>query len=84
MKRGWAEYPRQALVVPIIAGTGGVEVGYGLGTCKAVLVLGVNSRRPYDSEYEGWIGEFSVSGVGVVVRAECCRCGRVGVVVVEE
>ncbi|KAF8754502.1 His Kinase A (phosphoacceptor) domain [Rhizoctonia solani] len=54
-KRGWGEHARQALIVPIIAGSGGVEVGYGLGTCKAVLVLGVNSRRPYDSEYEGWI-----------------------------
>ncbi|CCO30021.1 multi-sensor signal transduction histidine kinase [Rhizoctonia solani AG-1 IB] len=54
-KRGWGEHARQALVVPIIAGSGGVEVGYGLGTCKAVLILGVNSRRPYDSEYEGWI-----------------------------
>ncbi|KAF8714658.1 His Kinase A (phosphoacceptor) domain, partial [Rhizoctonia solani] len=54
-KRGWGEHARQALIVPIIAGSGGVEVGYGLGTCKAVLILGVNSRRPYDSEYEGWI-----------------------------
>ncbi|KAJ1305265.1 hypothetical protein OPQ81_000293 [Rhizoctonia solani] len=34
-KRGWGEHARQALVVPIIAGSGGVEVGYGLGTCKA-------------------------------------------------
>jgi hypothetical protein len=56
-KRGWGEHARQALVVPIIAGSGGIEVGYGLGTCKAVLILGVNSRCPYDSEYEGWIGE---------------------------
>jgi hypothetical protein len=62
-KRGWSEHARQALVVPIIAGTGGggVEVGYGLGTCKVVLILGVNSRRPYDSDYEGWIGKFSSS-----------------------
>jgi len=55
-KRGWGEHARQALVVPIIAGTGGVDVGgYGLGTCKSVLILGVNSRRPYDSDYEGWV-----------------------------
>ncbi|KAG8692448.1 hypothetical protein FRC09_011192 [Ceratobasidium sp. 395] len=55
-KRGWGEHARQALVVPIIVpGTGGVEVGYGMGTCKVVLILGVNSRRPYDSDYEGWI-----------------------------
>ncbi|KAF8603054.1 hypothetical protein BDV93DRAFT_178308 [Ceratobasidium sp. AG-I] len=54
-KRGWGEHARQALVVPIIAGTGGVDVGYGVGTCKSVLILGVNSRRPYDSDYEGWI-----------------------------
>lgn len=60
--RGWGEHARQALVVPIIAGTGGVEVGYGLGTCKAVLILGVNSRRPYDTEYEGWIGKLVFYG----------------------
>ncbi|QRW07342.1 protein-histidine kinase [Ceratobasidium sp. AG-Ba] len=54
-KRGWGEHARQALVIPIIAGSGGVEVGYGMGTCKLVLILGVNSRRPYDSDYEGWI-----------------------------
>ncbi|KAG9073553.1 hypothetical protein FS749_015006, partial [Ceratobasidium sp. UAMH 11750] len=55
-KRGWGEHARQALVVPIIVpGTGGVEVGGGMGTCKVVLILGVNSRRPYDSDYEGWI-----------------------------
>ncbi|KAG9096794.1 hypothetical protein FRC06_008307 [Ceratobasidium sp. 370] len=55
-KRGWGEHARQALVVPmIVPGTGGVEVGYGMGTCKVVLILGINSRRPYDSDYEGWI-----------------------------
>ncbi|KAG8744044.1 hypothetical protein FRC10_010933 [Ceratobasidium sp. 414] len=55
-KRGWGEHARQALVVPIIVpGTGGVEVGHGMGTCKLVLILGINSRRPYDSDYEGWI-----------------------------
>ncbi|KAG8714935.1 hypothetical protein FRC11_006434 [Ceratobasidium sp. 423] len=65
-KRGWGEHARQALVVPIIAGSGGVEVGYGMGTCKAVLILGVNSRRPYDSEYEGWIATGTLMSSDVV------------------
>ncbi|CAE6413645.1 unnamed protein product [Rhizoctonia solani] len=77
-KRGWGEHVRQALVVPIIAGSGGVEVGYGMGTCKAVLILGVNSRRPYDSEYEGWIDVVGSSlgqmYMGVTAReADCLR-----------
>lgn len=66
-KRGWGEHARQALVVPIIAGTGGVDIGgYGLGTCKSVLILGVNSRRPYDSDYEGWIGELGFLNCGAL------------------
>ncbi|CAE6473009.1 unnamed protein product [Rhizoctonia solani] len=77
-KRGWGEHARQALVVPIIAGSGGVEVPSGLGTCKAVLILGVNSRRPYDDEYAGWIdvmgGSLGQMYMGVTAReADCLR-----------
>ncbi|CAE6437936.1 unnamed protein product [Rhizoctonia solani] len=77
-KRGWGEHARQALVVPIIAGSGGMETGYGIGTCKAVLILGVNSRRPYDSEYQGWIDVMGSSlgqmYMGVTAReADCLR-----------
>ncbi|CUA71218.1 protein-histidine kinase [Rhizoctonia solani] len=77
-KRGWREHARQALVVPIIAGSGGVEVGFGIGTCKAVLILGVNSRRPYDNEYAGWIDVVGSSlgqmYMGVTAReADCLR-----------
>ncbi|EUC67656.1 multi-sensor signal transduction histidine kinase, partial [Rhizoctonia solani AG-3 Rhs1AP] len=77
-KRGWNEHARQALVIPIIAGSGGVEVPSGLGTCKAVLILGINSRRPYDDEYAGWIdvmgGSLGQMYMGVTAReADCLR-----------
>ncbi|CAE6471953.1 unnamed protein product [Rhizoctonia solani] len=77
-KRGWNEHARQALVIPIIAGSGGVEVPSGLGTCKAVLILGLNSRRPYDDEYAGWIdvmgGSLGQMYMGVTAReADCLR-----------
>lgn len=45
--RGWGEPAREAVVIPITVDDADLPV--------AVLILGLNSRRPYDADYEGWI-----------------------------
>lgn len=45
--RGWKEHVRDAVVIPITA--------EGDTADAAVLILGINSRRPYDDQYASWI-----------------------------
>jgi hypothetical protein len=45
--RGWGEHAREAVVVPITVDDADLPV--------ALLVMGLNSRRPYDEDYEAWI-----------------------------
>lgn len=45
--RGWNEHAREAVVIPITTDDADLPV--------AVLILGLNSRRPYDEDYEAWI-----------------------------
>lgn len=47
VRRGWNEHVREAVVIPITAEG---ETG-----AAAVLILGINSRRPYDDAYANWI-----------------------------
>jgi hypothetical protein len=77
-RRAWGDLPRQAIVVPIWAYEG---VNSNAALPQAVLVLGVNPRRPYDKDYEEWVDLFRISlGVSLaavlsweaeVQRAEC-------------
>ncbi|KAG8934383.1 hypothetical protein FRC01_003340 [Tulasnella sp. 417] len=46
-KNGWNDVPREAIIMPIAAEGDEVPIG--------VMVLGVNTRRPYDAEYQTWI-----------------------------
>ncbi|KAG8979497.1 hypothetical protein FRC05_008486 [Tulasnella sp. 425] len=46
-KNGWNDVLREAIVMPIAAEGDEVPI--------AVVVLGVNTRRPYDKEYQTWI-----------------------------
>ncbi|KAK4686890.1 hypothetical protein P7C73_g3237, partial [Tremellales sp. Uapishka_1] len=43
----WDELPRSAIVIPICSETS-------TDTPKAVLIVGLNIRRPFDSEYDDW------------------------------
>lgn len=45
--RGWGEPAREAVVIPVVVDDANLPC--------AVLVMGLNSRRGYDSEYESWI-----------------------------
>ncbi|KAG9051351.1 hypothetical protein FS837_008446 [Tulasnella sp. UAMH 9824] len=47
-KDGWNDVPREAIVMPIAAEGDEVPI--------AVMVFGLNTRRPYDQEYQTWIG----------------------------
>ncbi|KAG9051349.1 hypothetical protein FS837_008444 [Tulasnella sp. UAMH 9824] len=46
-KNGWNDALREAIVMPIAVDGDDVPI--------AVIVLGVNTRRPYDEEYQTWI-----------------------------
>ncbi|KAG8934381.1 hypothetical protein FRC01_003338 [Tulasnella sp. 417] len=46
-KDGWNDAPREAIVMPIAAEGDAVPI--------AVMVFGVNTRRPYDKEYQTWV-----------------------------
>lgn len=45
--RGWGEPAREAVVIPIVVDDANLPC--------AVLVMALNSRRGYDTEYESWI-----------------------------
>ncbi|KAG8992908.1 hypothetical protein FRB90_000870, partial [Tulasnella sp. 427] len=46
-QNGWNDAPREAIIMPIAAEGDEVPI--------AIMVLGVNTRRPYDKEYQTWI-----------------------------
>lgn len=45
--RGWGEPARQAVVIPIYVDNNELP--------SAIIVMGLNSRRPYDKDYSDWI-----------------------------
>lgn len=45
--RGWGEPARQAVVIPIYIDNNELP--------SAIVVMGLNSRRPYDKDYSDWI-----------------------------
>ncbi|THH05145.1 hypothetical protein EW145_g5011 [Phellinidium pouzarii] len=51
--RGWGEHAREAIVIPIVVDDTDIPA--------AVLVMGLNSRRPYDDDYASWIDLFRLS-----------------------
>ncbi|KAI0320178.1 hypothetical protein OF83DRAFT_1281345 [Amylostereum chailletii] len=51
--RGWKEHAREAVLIPITVDDSDIPGG--------ILVLGLNSRRPYDEDYRGWIDILRVS-----------------------
>ncbi|KAL5533412.1 hypothetical protein ACEPAF_5188 [Sanghuangporus sanghuang] len=51
--RGWGEHAREAIVIPICVEDADVP--------GAMLVLGLNSRRPYDADYANWIDLFRLA-----------------------
>lgn len=79
-RRTWGDIPRQAVVVPIWAYEGDSSDS---ALPQAVLVLGLNPRRPYDKDYEEWIDLFRISlGASLaavlsweaeIQRAECVK-----------
>jgi signal transduction histidine kinase/DNA-binding NarL/FixJ family response regulator len=46
--RQWDKLPSAAIVVPICSDSS-------IDTPEAVLVLGLNSRRPFDADYDNWV-----------------------------
>jgi hypothetical protein len=77
-RRAWGDIPRQAVVVPIWAYEGDSSNSL---LPQAVLVLGLNPRRPYDKAYEEWVDLLRISLGGSLAavlsweaekqRAEC-------------
>lgn len=51
--RGWGEHAKEAIVIPIVVDDTDIPA--------AVLVMGLNSRRPYDDDYASWIDLFRLS-----------------------
>ncbi|KAL5528950.1 hypothetical protein ACEPAG_4924 [Sanghuangporus baumii] len=51
--RGWGEHAREAIVIPICVEDTDVP--------GAMLILGLNSRRPYDADYANWIDLFRLA-----------------------
>lgn len=61
--RCWDELPQSAVIVPIS--------GKGSRIPSSVMIVGINLRRPYDTEYEDWINMFrnQISTALAAVRA---------------
>jgi hypothetical protein len=60
-RRGWGDVPREAVIVPF-GGTGNEDdETSGWRLPKVLLVVGLNTRRPYDEEYRNWVGMVRVS-----------------------
>lgn len=51
--RGWGEHAREAIVIPITADDAEIPT--------AILIMGLNSRRPFDDDYAAWIDLFRLS-----------------------
>lgn len=47
IKRGWGDEPREAVLLPISLESARIP--------NAVLILGLNTRRPYDAEYASFV-----------------------------
>lgn len=62
-RRSWGDVPRQAVIIPIWS-----HESEETPLPQAVLVLGVNPRRPYDKQYEEWVNLFS-TGLSVSLAA---------------
>lgn len=53
--RGWGEPPREAVAIPIISEEKSDDIP------AMVMIVGLNSRRPYDGDYATWIDVMRVS-----------------------
>lgn len=53
--RGWKDLVREAVVIPITAECDSSTSSASAAAEAAVLILGVNSRRPYNAIYASWI-----------------------------
>jgi signal transduction histidine kinase len=53
--RGWGELAREAVVIPIMS----EDLGQDFPT--VILIIGLNSRRPYDEDYATWFDVMRVS-----------------------
>ncbi|KIJ24325.1 hypothetical protein M422DRAFT_274935 [Sphaerobolus stellatus SS14] len=64
-RRSWGDIPRQAVVIPIWSFEGTASDAM---LPQAVLIMGLNTRRPYDKDYEEWLEHFK-SGLAVSLAA---------------
>lgn len=64
-RRSWGDAPRQAVVIPIWSFEGTAADAM---LPQAVLIMGLNPRRPYDKDYEEWMDLFR-SGLAVSLAA---------------
>ncbi|GJJ11735.1 hypothetical protein Clacol_005973 [Clathrus columnatus] len=55
-RRSWGDVPRQAVIIPIWS-----HESEETPLPQAILILGINPRRPYDKQYEEWIHLFSTA-----------------------
>ncbi|KAF8521410.1 hypothetical protein BU17DRAFT_87965 [Hysterangium stoloniferum] len=67
-RRSWGDLPRQAIIIPIWSFEGTSTTESALALPQAVLILGVNPRRPYDKDYEDWVDLVKTS-LGVSLAA---------------
>lgn len=47
--RSWGELPESALIIPI------TDTDDPSSTRQAILIVGLNTRRPFDKEYQSWL-----------------------------
>lgn len=62
-RRSWGDVPRQAVIIPVWC-----HESEETPLPQAMLILGINPRRPYDKQYEEWIHLFS-TGLSVSLAA---------------
>jgi hypothetical protein len=53
--RGWDELVREAVIIPMTTEDSNKKVP------DAILIMGLNSRRPYDEDYKNWIDAMRTS-----------------------
>ena len=63
-RRAWGDRPRQAVILPV-----GIDAD---DTPRAMLVLGLNTRRPYDENYQESV-EFMRVTLGSALHAVLAR-----------
>ncbi|WVW79980.1 hypothetical protein I302_101953 [Kwoniella bestiolae CBS 10118] len=64
--RQWDELPFAAIVIPICS-DGSIEVP------DAVIIMGLNVRRPFDAEYDGWVHAIRSQLVGSMTAVKAAE-----------